>query len=217
MRGVFITDHYSELDLTQVDWCNFPVIFFGGFDDQNSFDTIKTDVTYVTHAAWQKCFEYGYQRIGAAPLCHPAPLLDDLEREGLCESYSKRLPVQDRVPVLTARIGDEPAFIEWYRQYRPEAIIGFNHLVSHWIDNLGLRMPEDCGFISLNVTRKNQGRESGPLLNDLEIAKVAVERMDWLIRHKLSGKPSCGVRIHVPPSWHDGTTLVPRAAQTRIQ
>ena len=95
-------------------------------------------------------------------------------------------------------------FLEWFERYRPTAIITFSPSPCHWLQEMGLRIPDDVRLACLNLP--SQGVEDKVLdkisgvVNYAEVlGTVAVEMLDKLIRSHEIGPPEIPTRLLVPP------------------
>lgn len=120
---------------------------------------------------------------------------------------------KDRVPLL---LSDEitPALFErWMHRHRPDVVVAQNASIAapatlylEWIRHLGLRVPEEVGFVSLDLDTAFAPACSGILQNYEQVAAAAVEMAVSNVRHSLRGIPETPRVILIEGRWSDGAT-----------
>ena len=213
VRGLILGQEAVGLFLEEAD-CQLPVIFLGSLHPSRSFHLVQYDVERSVEMVWEQVLAAGYRRIGAAPMRHPVEISDDRVRLGLCTRHGALLPAVDRIPVCDAPFLDFEAFAAWYRRHRPEVVIGFNNLQLYYLQRLGVRVPDEVSFVSLNEEEDDQ-TVTGCFQSNTELARNAVVLVDTLIRAGDRGRPATPIRTLVSPQWIPGTTLRPRRPEPK--
>lgn len=102
---------------------------------------------------------------------------------------------------------DQPAeFIEWFRQCRPDVVIGDNLVAARILDQAGYRIPRDCGYIVLNLAGFEKGF-AGIDQRSESIGASAVSRLVARLHQNESGVPEIPETTLVPGTWMDGASL----------
>ena len=126
------------------------------------------------------------------------------------------LPNRERIPIfpLDAKC-NEKTFYEWMKTYKPEVLIVHDYgQLGAWIQNLGLRVPEDISLFHTNVRRHDllpepfRSLEWTGLRWDYEgMGRRSVEMLNNLLHNGemgLAGNPRC---LQVDEYWVEGKTL----------
>ncbi len=120
---------------------------------------------------------------------------------------------KDRVPLLLRDEITPPLFERWMRRHRPDVVVAQNASIAapatlylEWIRRLGLRVPEDIGFASLDLDTAFAPSCSGIVQNYEQVAAAAVEMAVSNVRHSLRGIPETPRVILIEGRWADGAT-----------
>lgn len=213
LAGV-LTGRLRELML---DNDRFPLVCVGRGEVDPPFNTVRPAILSSVQQAWERMWELGYRRIGAAILSHDPVLADDFSRLAAvtgCQAQAKR--PEAAIPPLREPIGgDMNAVVGWVRRHRPDAVLGFHTGLCHLLRSAGIRIPEDLGFACLHNDRaglesKKPREIAGMTQNFPAIARGAVNLLDQMIRHGECGVPASPVTITVQSLWSEGRSLPPR-------
>lgn len=206
----------GRISLEKMAWLEgndrFPVVNCGK-PGTLPFHVVRPRILTGVIKAWDKMMEAGYRRIGAAICQHPFPLEDDITRHaGIIYCQQQKLKSSERIPPLLTPHLDLKSFQSWVKKYNPEAVLGFSAVFYFCLQEMGYKIPEEIGFASLhlNVKRPNQSHISGLNLCDQQLAIMAVNLLDQLIRQGERGVPQTPLALIYEPSWSEGTTLQKR-------
>jgi DNA-binding LacI/PurR family transcriptional regulator len=114
-------------------------------------------------------------------------------------------PTKSRLPVLIQEDADRKQFYAWLKKYKPDVVIGQHMQLSEWLRASGYRVPEDIGLAGVTVPK--DGPYSGHTENIDSMGRVAVEWLSGMIQRGERGCPSSPVRVLIPGTWTEGTTL----------
>ncbi len=122
-------------------------------------------------------------------------------------SFSWRLEPEEIVPVLLQRRISRTLFLNWFQQHRPDVIVGhIQDEAKAWLEELGLRIPQDAGFLHLNWTER-----TGPCASlDLQpavLGAAALEAVVAQLQRNERGIPENPKAILITARWVDGATL----------
>lgn len=102
--------------------------------------------------------KFGYGRVGFALLEHDPPLDDDYLRRGALHYLPTRFPDMHFCPTLFYPPRLHPDFGEiqmrvakWFREHRPEVVVGMNAAVYFALVEAGVKIPEEVGFLNFNL------------------------------------------------------------------
>src|SRR5690606_21478681 len=169
--------------------------------------TVSKDVFGTTRLVWEIATAAGYKRIGAALNRHNPVAEDDWLRIGASDASIRLMGLEEsaNIPFLTSEVGDDEALMRWYKRYKPELIIGFNHSTGEALERNGVRIPEEVEFVSLIAV---PGLKWSGLNHSYEhIAQRSVDVLHDEIRNNRWGLPSLPNIILVDAEWNPGTTF----------
>ena len=109
------------------------------------------------------------------------------------------------VPLISAGLTKE-TFLPWFREQRPDLIIGHVQALTAWLAEEGVRVPEDVGFVNLNLTEKS-GPCAGLDLQPRRLGAVAVETVVGMLHRRERGVPEQPQTITLEATWCEGPTL----------
>lgn len=153
----------------------------------------------------RKLFEAGYSRIGLA--------VDSVQDSRVNNSWSAAHYVggnlwgngRDVPPLLNQGWG-EASFEHWMEKHRPQAIIAASEEVATWLQNLGLRVPEDVGLAMLNLTPGMTGM-AGINQNSESVGAAAVDLLVASMRQEQRGAPALPRVVMIEGTYVAGTTI----------
>ncbi len=190
------------------DWSPYPVVQCARFHISPRFHTVRSNIFQSVKLAFEKVMELGYRRIGMAVGHHDIPIEDDQARHGAAVAVvAANLPPKRRLPVFLGSINDRPAFKDWVKKTKPDAVLGFSPRFYWLLSEMGFSMPGDIGFASLHMAPDNKEPLSGLLQNNAAIARQSVVFLDQLIRERQRGIPELPMHLLIPSTWVDGETL----------
>jgi len=100
----------------------------------------------------------------------------------------------------------ETTFRNWVRKHRFEAILTTSSRSARWLENIGLRIPEDIGLAHLNLAEDVVAWAGiDPLIE--EVAAAAVDLLVGLIHRHQTGAPSVQKITTIRGVWVPGRTL----------
>jgi LacI family transcriptional regulator len=157
--------------------------------------------------ALRRIRKMGYRRWG---LALPASFDERVDHHwmGSFMVQQTRLEPEDRIPafVLPDAEWTEKNFARWFRQNNPDVIISQQEEVLQWLKNLGLRVPDDVGFVHLNCPDRS-GKYAGIVQNNFGVGVAAVDFLVGMIFRNERGIPEIPHSILVEGTWQDGETL----------
>ncbi|MDX2111465.1 MAG: LacI family DNA-binding transcriptional regulator [Verrucomicrobiota bacterium] len=99
--------------------------------------------------------EFGYRRVGFVMLEHEPPLDDDYIRRGALHYMPERFPEMSFCPplfYLPQHYGKIQLQVsKWYKQHRPEVVVGMNEAIYHSLKDTGVKIPDEVGFLNFNL------------------------------------------------------------------
>lgn len=172
------------------------------------YNRVGFDVAKAVHMCWQKLREHGYRRIGCAVMRHFPENNDDRLRYGAAlVAVAEDGDTKEPVPPLFVHLAatGEPKMVEWLKQHKPEAVIGFG-TGGFWIcrEVLGKGVP----YVALHAGMRPESSFVPGVRQPLPVhAENSIRVIDTMIRHADCGVPSNRYSLLIDPMWHDGVGI----------
>ncbi|TVP82491.1 MAG: LacI family transcriptional regulator, partial [Puniceicoccaceae bacterium] len=182
----------------------------GECPDQRPMHTVTSDYFKNLTTAVDALLAAGYQRIG---FCEhgQSTVLSQGVHWGSFLWNQQRMP-QTVPPLVRLPVTDgKAAFMRWFEEHRPDAILVTFYQAGQWLHEAGLRVPEDVGLAHLGLTAEVAGW-SGV---NYEAAAVGSAGVDMLVSHILRndyGVPTVPKLMYIPGRWVQGRTTRPPLA-----
>ena len=116
------------------------------------------------------------------------------------------IPAKQRVPVLLTDGPFAGAFAEWFTEYRPDVILTQSWQCWRVLKNLGVRVPEAVGLVSLGVTAA-EAHWAGMNQNAERVGAAALDLVDAQLRRNEFGIPAQQKTVVIPGHWVAGSTV----------
>lgn len=195
------------------EWKFFSVVGMGGVAGSLPFHFVEEDLFGSAAITVEKAFASGYRKIGLAPFSHVPRVGDDDRRlGGLVSIYTKLMGSLPEIPPLLSSMMDREAFQDWVKTYQPDCVISFHRGCYFWLQEMGLRVPEDIGQISLHTDVEYfhpdpKFRFSGMHPVDPLVVELGMKMMNNAYRLGERGVADSPHRLFVSSEWQEGTTL----------
>lgn len=174
------------------------------------FPSADRDLFFNMRLAFENLLRLGYWRIG---LVYSRYI--DAEANGRARGAflveQEQLPEADRIPILFLerfKEGRPAAFDQWIEKHKPDAILCINPVIKDWIEELGLKVPQDIGLANLNLVSDVTGW-SGIDEKHFDIGAAAVDLLIGSLSRNEIGVPRQSRKMLIPGEWVAGSTLRP--------
>jgi DNA-binding LacI/PurR family transcriptional regulator len=147
----------------------------------------------------------GYRRIGLAITRESDERVRQKWSAGMLV-YQQGIPPAARVPILRATTPLHAAFASWFREHRPDAVLSVTERCVNFLDEIGVRVPEDVGFADLALTGADADF-AGVNQNSELVGAAAVDLVDAQLRRNERGIPAHAKTVLVPGVWVPGPTV----------
>lgn len=211
IRGIVLAPFSSPRSHITMDWKHFATAAI-------SHTLVRPLVHRASHGHYNGMFlalrhlrHHGYRRIGFATR------LEQSERVGsswlaALLVYQQSIPESQRVPPLlspvpTNAIMDVDAFKQWYHVHKPDAVVSNLSNLIDILHGMGLHVPEDVGFASLDLTSKDDPW-SGIDQQAMEVGAAALDLVVTQLQNNEFGLPKYPKTVHMDGLWRDGNTLL---------
>lgn len=148
----------------------------------------------------------GYARVG---MCLPPEAMSGVDyswRERFL-LWQDRLPPKHRIPLFVGKpeVTALGKFQKWLGKWKPDALVGLIGHEKDWLDELGLRSPDDIGYACIN--RPPGSHFSGVEENQEVIGAAVMDAVAAQIQRNEFGLPRHPKLILIEGTWVDGNTL----------
>ncbi len=209
IEGVIVSPQSTQLPCSQLDYTPFAAVTFGYAMREPALHMCAGNMTLGIQTAAAELTRRGYRRIGVA-VTQWIVNRSQFGYSGGLFHWQQELPEADRVPLLLFPSNDISrgfdAFAGWLRQHEPDAVITFDTHVPGWLRRLGLRYPEDIGFVAHDWTPKMTSL-AGIYQRRNHLAAAAVDLIATQLSQNEHGVPEVPRQIMIPPRWVDGPSV----------
>lgn len=165
-----------------------------------------------------ECERRGFARVGFAL---PSDTDERVNHSWLAGylAWQQFIPQKNRLPVLLAPDSLDAALPLWLRRHRPDVVISPNREFLKWLPDLGKRIPEDIGLITLSHPDESDAsvaRISGINQNNFSIGEAAVDLVVAQLQHNDTGIPAHPRVMLIDGIWREGKTLPEQAGEAGI-
>lgn len=181
---------FAALDLPE--WRHFGLVACTGTAQPPPCHHVTTDAAVSVVLCARVLREKGYRALGLAVLSHDPEIVDDHRRHAAALLAQMAAgPGERQVPIFREPMNAPTTpsrFLDWFERHRPDAIVGFNHMLWYWLDAAGWSCPRDYAFATLHHL-PHAPEFSGHDPMHEECARVTMELLDQLIRYRETGWP----------------------------
>lgn len=208
IRGLLIMPAWNWLDVTQLDWSRYTGVYTDYLIDRPALHSVCPDHPRAMMLAMGKLWELGYRRPGLVLLEQDSVRLQHRWVAAFlaAQQYSKHA-WESLPPLLLPEITRE-GFVQWFREAKPDVVIGHRPEFIEWMTECGARVPETHGFCCLNRSLAEApcaGIDQMPY----HVGVRAIETVIGQLHRNDYGIPEIPCNTTVPSHWVDGPTLRP--------
>ena len=210
VSGLLIAPLPVDRGHLRMKWDRFASVCFGYTVVAPSLHKVEAHLFRSMGLALHHARRLGYRRVGLA-----LPSYDNVrvEQEWVGGFLAGRdiFARKDHVPLFVmpeARWTPE-RFARWFERSRPDVVFSIQTEVINWLAGMGLKVPEDVGFVNLNCPHAG-GPDSGIYQNGESVGAAAVDMLVGLLQINELGLPALPRTHLVEGSWVNGKTLLDR-------
>ena len=190
-------------------WDEFPAVVTGVRTRDPALSFACSDHHSLALEALEKSYHLGYRRPALVLDGVIDTLIEGRFTAGFLTGQSRIVPAGQRTQpfyeVAAAR-KDRAVFSKWLEENRPDVIFTIYHEVKQWLQDLGLRVPEDIGLIQYEW-RADHGEWAGmDQRNDL-VGEAAMDMLISMVHHNECGVPEYPRATMIGSHWIDGSTV----------
>jgi DNA-binding LacI/PurR family transcriptional regulator len=209
IEGVIVSPQSLTLPCSKLDFSPFAAVTFGNAMSSPALHMCAGNMTLGIHMAAEQLAARGHRRVGVA-VTKWIVNRSQFGYSGGLFHWQHGLLEGERVPLLLFPSNDISkgfeAFAKWMRAYQPDALITFDTHVPGWLKRLGLRVPEDVGFVVHDWTPKMTGY-AGIDQRREHLAAAAVDLVVTQLSQHEHGVPEVPRQIMIPPRWVEGPSV----------
>ncbi len=203
---------HGELEL---GWENFCAVTLGYSLTKPLLHRAVNHQFRSMRSAMRELRTLGYQRLG---LALPASLNERVDRQWVASFLVEQLDLDHSVPLF---VPDDAqwnfdSFRKWFGAQKPDAVIGHEEIVLEWLKKMGVRVPDDVGFVHLNCANQS-GAFAGIYQNGPAIGAVAVDFLIGMIHRNERGLPVLPHSLLVEGTWVPGKTVRARKTAAKVK
>jgi len=185
-----------------IEWDRYPMAAMG---TSLAEPQLHRAATYFSHAiprAWQELRAMGYQRIGVIFAEHANRRVDYALEAG-CAVLSSSMDV-DPLPVLRRDDLTADEFRQWIEEHKIDAVIaGFTYHLGALTKEIGLKIPENFGLVSLLSERSNS--PGAVIVRDWKaIGAATVDLVVGQLWRNERGVPATPKTVMIEGEWDPG-------------
>lgn len=203
--GVVLLPFHLPRDLSEFDFTGLAAVQMDHSVLRPRLHTVLPDHYVSMTNALERLAARGYRRIG---LC-----LQARKDERILHKWSAAFHAfqrgtaggSDSLALIRPEV-DRRSFQAWARRVRPDVVLGHAAEIPRWLGEIGRRVPQEAGFVNLNLTEAERpcaGLDLGPG----RLGAVAVETVAAMLHRRELGVPDDPQTIALEARWVEGPTL----------
>lgn len=213
ITGLILAPRSSPSGSVPLDWSRYACATISYTWPSVSVDRVSINHRSQMDAAMGELLRRNYRRIG---VCLPPVAVEGVGGAWMDRYlfWKFRLRKEQPMPLFvgTPEVSPLSKFRRWLEKWKPDVLLG---LVGHeleWLNNLGLRTPEDIGLACLNRPMDSpvSGMDENHELVGIATAEVVINRL----LHNEFGLPEHPKLILINGVWHKGETLRPASCSS---
>ena len=205
IRGLILTSITHARGRVSLDWRHFSSAASGA-------TILKPGLHHASHAFFQnmvltlrKLKRHGYSRVGYVNVIEQDDMNGNIWISAFM-GYQYRVRPDDIIPPLLTRDWDPKRLAEWIDRHRIQVVVSNMHQVLDLLKGIGLRVPADIGFSSMDCL-PSIDTCAGIDLRRGEIGAKTVDLVVEQLQNNEFGLPAVPKTVSVEGVWCDGVTL----------
>lgn len=211
ISGVMIMPAWGRPDFRTLDWSHYAGVYVDYLIDRPALHSICPDHPRAMVTALEHLRALGYRRPGLVLLEQDSIRV----QHRWAAAYLAQLTLNkglELIPPLMLPQLDESLFAKWFRQHKPDVVLGHRTEFVSWMTGCGARVPETHGFCCLNIDI-NDTPTAGLDLQPYHIGVSGIDIVISQLHRNEYGIPDLPLNTTVPAHWVEGPTL-PRLPAT---
>lgn len=205
IHAVLVLPAWYNPDLSSLNWSRYAGVYTDCMIDRPHLHSVCADHYRSMTELLERLRARGYRRPG---LVLEAGRDERLQRRhsAAYRAFQESHPDVGPVPALYVPRFEEKEFLPWFRTHRPDVVLSHEEVTTEWIESADVRIPGDCGFVSLNLlscTRPCAGLDLQPQ----QLGARAVELLVGQLHQKETGSPVWPTSTMMVAKWVEGPTV----------
>lgn len=209
IEAVIVSPQSTRLLCAELDYSPFASVAFGYAMREPALHMCAGNMTLGIQTAAEQLTARGYRRIGVAVTSWIVNRSQFGYSGGLFH-FQQSLSAQARVPLLLLPHNDLSRgfapFSAWMEEHQPDALISFDTHVPGWLEKMGIRFPDQIGFVVHDWTPQMKDY-AGIYQRRDHLAASAVDLIVTQLSQHEYGVPAVPRQIMIPPQWIDGPSV----------
>lgn len=190
----------------RLDWARFAPVTVGYSLLRPELHRVATDHFGSLVQAMRQCRRRGYRRLGVL-LTGWVNERTDRRWLGALLAENEHADAAHRIPALITKDFNDAAFRRWFREHRPEVILGVHlYRVLEVLKKMRVRVPEDVGLVTLELRERERGF-TGMDQSFERIGEASVNTLIGMLHRGERGIPEVPQKILIDARWVEGGTL----------
>lgn len=210
IRGLVIPPVGTPGTRLDIDWTHFSCATIGYSFTEPRLHRAAANLHEGMSRALAECARRGLRRVGFSI---PADTDARVNHSWMAAylAWQQFIPAKDRIPVLISSGPLQNHLPAWLKKHRPEVVISPNTEFISWLPELGKKVPDDIGLITLSrpESKAAASRITGIGQNDASIGEAAVDLVVSQLQHNDTGLPAHPRVMLIDGVWNEGETLRP--------
>lgn len=201
---------FDEVKPLPLDWSRYCAVRIDPNPREPRLDVVTNNQEQVVQLGFRHLHERGYKRIGLAVRRRWDERLDHRFRAGYLTAQSLLgIGARRRVPLFLSDEWTQTAFAHWLEKARPDAVMTVDPLhVRPWLRSLGARVPEDIGYVNLDVCEDDPvGEIAGVRQNHTLVSARAVDLLIGKLQRNERGVPEIPSVTLIEGVWMEGRSI----------
>jgi len=209
IQGIVLLPAWNEPDLSELDWSHFAGVYADYALGRPALPSVYPDHYRGMMMTLEHLRSLGYRRPGLFIAQQQDERIQHRWEAAFLAFDANRDGVHRAIPRLKTSGPDRAEFIRWFQRHRPDVVLGHTTDAIAWMEEAGAVVPDQHGFVCLNLLRARVPC-AGLNLQPRLVGSLAVEQLvAQLHRHEIAGLSRLAPSISVPPAWVDGPTVRP--------
>jgi LacI family transcriptional regulator len=206
IHGVLLLPTWYAPDWRELDWSRYAAVYTDYVIERPPLHCICCNHYRSMVALLGRLADRGYRRPGL----YLERGRDERTQRRFSAAFRSCQENDSRFEAIPALLTDDAQrkddFLGWFRRQRPDVVIGHFTETIDWMEEAGAKVPDDAGFVSLNLlykTRPCAGLDQQPR----ELGARAVELLIAQLQRNELGVPEWPTATTIPARWVEGPTL----------
>lgn len=217
IRGLILAPFEHPEDKLELNWNQYSVVTVEKPFLYTHFHHIVQNHYSDLMLCWKMLRGRGYERIGLIVRQDLSSRWEHQWESAHRSAQFSSATREETIPTLQLKDETKDGQIDlvcsWLQLFKPDAVISRCDCFFEAAESLGLRIPQDVGYASLNVTDDIEG-VSGIFQHRDVMGATAIDVLNSLLQRNSRGANNVSIGTQVDGSWRDGNSLLEHVSRT---